>query len=81
MPIGNRPTPKVAKGKSPSYNTKSGAYSGTRGTKTPTGSRPVPNVAKNSPTVPSPPGATKPAIKRTPMPAPKQAATSGKSRH
>lgn len=77
MPIGKRPTPRVAKGKSPRYNTSSGSFSGTRGTKTPTGSRPVPPVAKNRTPSVATPGATKPAIKNTSMPAPKQAATTG----
>lgn len=71
MPIGKRPSPAVAKpSKSPRFDTHSGSYSGTRGTKKPTGSRPTPNVAKNSPT----PGkiAAKPRYPaETPMPAPK----------
>lgn len=72
MPTGNRPRPKVAAGKSPRYNTSSGSYSGKRGSKSPTGSRPTPNVAKNTPRSDGVPGATKPAIRNTPMPAPKQ---------
>lgn len=80
MPIGKRPKPAVAKGKSPSYSTSSGSYSGARGSKSPTGSRPTPRVARNTPRSDGVPGSVKPAIKHTSMPAPKQAATTGRSK-
>jgi hypothetical protein len=68
---GARSTPRVAKGKSPSYDNDSmGGYDGVRGTKVPHGDRPVPNVARNHPPTPTVPGKVKKPIKHTPMPTP-----------
>jgi hypothetical protein len=80
MPIGNRPVPSVAKGKSNTWRTKSGQYNGTRGTKSPMGSRPVPTVARNTPKHPMPRNATKPAVKGMKMGRPRAAALTSASR-
>lgn len=76
-PEGKRTTPRVAKGKSPSFNNDSmGGYSGSRGTKTPTGNRPVPSVPADHPPTATVPGPVKAPIRRTSMPTPNRDATS-----
>lgn len=70
-PVGKRPTPRVTKDHSPSYDTSSGRTKGVSNTKSPTGKRPTPKVAKNSPKIPGAPSAPH-YPKQTSMPAPKQ---------
>jgi len=70
----SRPVPRVPKTGSPTFRNGGGSYAGTRATKSPEGPRPVPKVARNTPSVPSPPGAVKRPIKHTSMPRPNKAA-------
>lgn len=85
MPIGKRPVPRVATGRT--GNKWSGPDvsrnpPGTRSSGSPMGSRPTPRVAGGGgPGIhaPKPPGNRR-ATRNTPMPASKRAATTGRSR-
>lgn len=73
-PTGKRPTPTIATGKKPSYDTDPHGgtdHSRESATKSPTGSRPDPGILNlTHPPAATVPGPVKKPIKHTPMPTP-----------